>query len=345
VERIKTRNPQPSLILMYNLDTERVAEEIEKRGASSVLLQLPDGLRPTAFRLSKELKQRTGAEILISGDSCYGACDLALDQADAIGADLIVHYGHSRMIETSTPVIYVEAVYDFDVQALIEDALPFIAEWDSVGLTTTAQHIHKIHEVAQILELEGLKPQIGEKGDGHPGQILGCDYATAESISHLVQGYLYIGAGRFHPLGLAVNTGKPVAIADPYTMEARMLDERQVTRLAMRRMAAIKIADKAQTFGVLLSTKPGQLSTSTAQILQEKLRGDGRDAAIIVLDEITTLRLGDFTEPQAFIVMACPRIAIDGLPDENRPLLTPTETLIVLNEKTWEAAWGQGYIG
>jgi 2-(3-amino-3-carboxypropyl)histidine synthase len=66
---------------MHDLAQERVAREIKERKATTVLLQLPDGLRPTAFTLAQTLTEQTGAEIIISGDSCYGACDLALTQA------------------------------------------------------------------------------------------------------------------------------------------------------------------------------------------------------------------------------------------------------------------------
>ena len=95
---------------MYDLETERVAEEITRRGVKKVLIQLPDGLRPKAFTLAENLDRLTDAEILLSGDSCYGSCDVALNQAEAIGADLIVHYGHSRMMEDNdTPILYIEA--------------------------------------------------------------------------------------------------------------------------------------------------------------------------------------------------------------------------------------------
>jgi 2-(3-amino-3-carboxypropyl)histidine synthase len=329
---------------MHDLDQERVAREIKERNATRVLLQLPDGLRPTAFALAQTLTEQTGAEIIISGDSCYGACDLALTQAQTIEADLIVHYGHSPMIETETHVLYVEAAYDFDAPTLALKALPLIKDWDGVGLTTTIQHVHRLQEVADTLQAHGVRTATGTGTPTHPGQILGCDYTAARAIADAVEGYLHIGAGRFHPLGLAATTGKPVATANPYTMEAQLLPEREVTRLAMKRMAAINAAKDAKTWGILVSTKPGQRHIPQARRLRRLLTEHGRQATIILLDMITTDTLANFTEPQAYVDTACPRIAIDNPPDTTRPTLTPNETLIALNQKAWENTWAQGYL-
>ena len=268
--------------------------------------------------LAQDLEALTSAEILLSGDSCYGACDLATIQAESLDADLLIHYGHSDMkIETSIPVIYVEARVDYDPETLLEVTLLFMEGWEKIGLVATVQHVHRLKETAQALERLGKTPIWG-RGTGrapHDGQILGCDYATAETISDEVDGFLFIGAGRFHPLGLAATTGKPVVVANPYLSTADKLEESEVMRLAMRRMAAITAAKEVERYAIIVSTKPGQFQLSTARSLRDRLRKKGKTAATICLDEISSLKLGNFTEAQAFIDTACPRIAVDGLPD------------------------------
>ncbi|UCH57806.1 MAG: diphthamide biosynthesis enzyme Dph2, partial [Candidatus Bathyarchaeota archaeon] len=286
------------------------------------------------------------AEILLSGDSCYGACDLAQGQAETLGADMIIHYGHSNMLgETAIPVLYVDARVDFEARSLAEKALPLMGDWERIGLTATLQHAHKLEEVSEALQRSGLRTIIGSGSSrtSHDGQILGCDYTSAQSISDRVDGFLFIGAGRFHPLGLAATTGKPVIIADPYSMRAEKLDEKEVTRLAMRRMAAITAAREAKRIGILVSTKPGQLQMATARTLQRKISRRGGKTAIICLDEITPLKLGNFTESEAYINTACPRMALDGLPEIEKPLLTTTEAQVMLGERRWEEVWGHSY--
>ena len=82
--------------LDYDLELERVAEEIKKQKAKRVLIQLPDGLKPFATSITEELKQITNnkCEILIWAGSCYGACDIPLE-GEKLGIDMIVQFGHS----------------------------------------------------------------------------------------------------------------------------------------------------------------------------------------------------------------------------------------------------------
>ncbi len=76
--------------MSYELELDRVVSEINKAGAKTVLIQLPDGLKPKAKEIKEKL-EGTGAEILIWGGSCYGACDVA--KADV---DILIQFGHSR---------------------------------------------------------------------------------------------------------------------------------------------------------------------------------------------------------------------------------------------------------
>ncbi len=73
------------------MELERVKKEIRKSKAKKVLIQLPDGLKPKANDIVKEL-EKTGAKVYIWGGSCFGACDVP----DVKGFDLLVQFGHSK---------------------------------------------------------------------------------------------------------------------------------------------------------------------------------------------------------------------------------------------------------
>ena len=62
-----------------------------------VLLQFPEGLKRLALEYAQKYEAQ-GHEVFVSSSSCYGACDLALDEAKKIGAKKIVHFGHSKFI-------------------------------------------------------------------------------------------------------------------------------------------------------------------------------------------------------------------------------------------------------
>ena len=75
---------------LYDFEIDKIITEIDKKKAKKVLLQLPDGLRPYAFQLAETIKKVKKIEIILSGDSCYGACDLAIRQANELNVDLLI---------------------------------------------------------------------------------------------------------------------------------------------------------------------------------------------------------------------------------------------------------------
>ena len=75
----------------YDLEIERAVDEIKKTQAKTVVIQLPDGLKPKAGEIAKELSAKTSAQISIWLGSCYGACDIP-----KVDADLLIQWGHSE---------------------------------------------------------------------------------------------------------------------------------------------------------------------------------------------------------------------------------------------------------
>ena len=325
---------------------ERVTEEVRRRGSKRVLLQLPDGMRPFAIQLSDLIKETTGAHVILSGDSCYGACDVATRQAKEVGADLLIHYGHSRFLASEDfPVVYVEARVPVDVQKLIETVAPHLEGWLRVGLTSTVQHVAQLQEISDALVKKGFKPFIGE-GSGltpEPGQILGCNYFQATSLPTEVDGFLFIGGGKFHPLGIAATTGKPVVMANPYNGSVTRLDDSEVMRLAKRRMAAITAIKAMRVIGVIVSSKPGQAAITDAIAICHRLEERGFRASLIYLDEVRADLLNNFTEIEAFVDTACPRIALDSVMGIDKPMITVAELRVVLGDASWEEIWGRRY--
>ena len=62
----------------------------------------------------------------------------------------------------------------------------------------------------------------------------------------------------------------------------------------------------------------------------------GKEAFIIMLDNISPDLLLPYTNLDAFIVTACPRVAIDDANMYKKPILTPKELEIVLDIRKWE---------
>lgn len=78
----------------FDLELERIKNEIRKSKAKSVCLQLPDGLKPKATGIAKELERDTKAQITIWAGSNFGACDIPI-QLEKLGVDLLINFGHA----------------------------------------------------------------------------------------------------------------------------------------------------------------------------------------------------------------------------------------------------------
>jgi len=168
----------------------------------------------------------------------------------------------------------------------------------------------------------------------YAGQLLGCDYHTATVIEADVDGYLYIGTGDFHPLGVAILVDKPVIIADPERGTARNLAEVK-DRILRQRHAAIARARDAAVFGIIVSKKIGQLRMEIARELKTLAEKHGRQASIFLMDLVSPEFLEGY-RVDAWVNTACPRIAIEDVLEYKQPILTPQEFEIVLGERDWK---------
>ena len=332
-------------IMSFDLEEKRLKEEITKRKPKLVFLQLPEGLKPEAPRLA-EIVEEAGALPIVSSDPCYGACDLAVYEAKILGADLIVHYGHTPMIpSTDVPTVYVEVKANISIKESIAKALPYLETWNKIGLVTTVQHVHQLDEAKNLLEAAGKTVFVADtRSVKYPGQVLGCDFSNAQSVLEKVEAYVFVGGGRFHAIGLALSTSKPTIIADPYEQIAYPIQE-QVRRIIMQRWGNISEAKEAKSFGVLISLKRGQMKLKEAMSIKEKLEQNGLTATLLALKEVSSSALMQFPGIGAFVNTACPRLSLDDAPNFGKPLLSINETLVMLGEMKWEDLLRRGWFG
>jgi len=194
----------------------------------------------------------------------------------------------------------------------MQDALKMLGAYSTIGLITTVQHVAQLPEIKKLLEKNGKKVVIGKHGARarHDGQVLGCDQGAAKSAERCVDCFLYFGGGVFHPLGVALAVKKRVLAADPFMKKVFWLDEIR-ERFAKRRKGALLEALEAKRFGILVSTKMGQFALSEAQALRDALRKKGREAYVLVADEIVPEALENFRAFDCYVNTACPRIVED----------------------------------
>lgn len=80
----------------YNLELKSLIDEIKKKNYKTILIQLPDGLKPKAGEIASEIESNTSASVIIWAGSCFGACDIP--PVEKLKFDLVVQFGHSKWV-------------------------------------------------------------------------------------------------------------------------------------------------------------------------------------------------------------------------------------------------------
>lgn len=308
------------------MNIEKLASEIRNLGAKRVLMQVPDGLKMRALDMAKELESH-GIGVMLSGETCYGACDLRDREAKALGCELLVHIGHSDMdLKTEVPVIYEEYLMDFDPVPALKRNSAALKPYKKICLVTTLQFRDSVEPAKKYLQsVPGGSKNVFvgvPKTAKYQSQILGCDFSAAEPYQRMADCFLFIGSGLFHPLGLAMKVGKPVLLLDVETGRIRDIAEEK-RRYEILRIASVHRARDCWNFGILVSTKPGQMHVKTAEAVKAKLKKKGKAAWIIVMDEIDPKKLMGL-KLDCLVNCACPRLTDDSAMFK-RPIISPED--------------------
>lgn len=316
----------------YEVDEEKILQEAKK--GRRIGIKMPEGLQPYALEILNFLK-KNGINAILLMESCYGACDFT-ERKDL---DRIICIGEAEMPYLrkiyNPPVSFIEAVYEFS-EDFMEEVIPFL-KGKRIGMASITPFIHKMDECKKYLEKKNYEIFIGERGRRtvYNGQILGCDLSSAMSIVSKVDEFLFVGDGFFHPIGLHIATGKHVVVANP--LEKRIYDREvgeRAKKIIKRRYALMAAAMEAENFGVIVTRKIGQHRFLLAKKLKKMVEEKGKKAFFVFMDDVNeSINYLDF---DCYISTACPRIAMDDEARYSKPVLTPIEAEIIMNERKWE---------
>jgi len=329
----------------YTLNTSQIDSLLTQKNINQVFLQLPEGLHQYAVDIITWMEETYQVTILLDANPNYGSCDLPSEtMLKQINVEAVIQIGHLPIPSMQPekrfiPTFFVNAQSTLPVLQIVEKSLPQLSG-KKIGIVTTAQHLHHLHEIEKLLEKNDFDPFIG-KGTNRlfsPGQVLGCNFTAATSISKKVNSFLFVGTGLFHALGLLLATTKPVIIADPYAnqvIDASTLKEKK-QQLLRQRYGAIAFAKQAKRIAVVIGLKPGQLRSEYALKLQQKIKNAGKQAILLAAETISPSFIDRFPFIDVFVSTACPRIAIDDYNSYKKPILTPIELEVALQEKKWD---------
>jgi len=366
------------------------------RPSVHVALQMPEGLLLYATVISDVLqrlvaatnKSPTGAtagnadedqqpllRVSVLGDVTYGACCVDDLGAQALGCDLLVHYGHSCLVpiqHTAIPCLYVFVEITIDVPHLVECFHKTILENPSlqegggkphVYLLGTIQFRHALMEARRLLRSEPYEYEITipQAKPLSPGEVLGCTSpGLSSSGENQTAVVLFVADGRFHLESTMISNPHIAKFYryDPYpkTLTEESYDHTKMKSLRYEAIekARRKIQTKKQegagsaVFGIILGTlgrqgNPALLTKIQTQLRQQKLR-----SFVILASEITPSKLALFRNKiDAWVQIACPRLSVDWghalSGDSSVPVLNPYELFVCLDQAHWRGGDDQSY--
>jgi 2-(3-amino-3-carboxypropyl)histidine synthase len=301
-------------------------------GAQRLVLQVPAGLVRNAHELAARFREEVGVPVVLATRPCFGACDFpSLDEAPR--ADVAVVLGHAPIpnVTLVRPTFFVEMRDPRGDPEALATTVAAAHLPPRLGLVVSVQHLDLVGPLTAALATRGYEVRIarGDRRLAYAAQALGCNYTGAEAVAGDVDAFLFVGTGRFHPLGLAFAIDRPVWSLDP----RQNVLERPIDRgtLVRRRQLTVASVRDARRWGILVSTFAGQNRMPTALALQERARAHGREAELLLFDRLDPRDL-EGRALDAYVSTACPRIALDDGPNYPKPVLTPPEFLMALGE-------------
>ena len=325
----------------YSFEIHKTIHRIRSSACEKVALQFPEGLLIFATTISDIITTFCpGVETVIMGDVTYGACCIDDYTARALECDLLIHYAHSCLIPvdvTKIKTLYVFVEIGIDTGHLLATIERNFAAGKTIAMVGTIQFNATIHAVKSALERAGFGVLIPQIAPLSRGEILGCTSPRLPSTAG-VDVLLYLGDGRFHLESAMIhNPSLPAYRYDPYsrklTREVYGHEEMQ----GLRR-EAIAAARTSKKWGLILGSLGRQGNPHIMTLIENHLRHRGIPYINLLLSEIFPGKLALMPDVHCWVQIACPRLSIDWGYAFPRPLLTPYEALVALDQRP---DWGR----
>jgi 2-(3-amino-3-carboxypropyl)histidine synthase len=316
---------------MMIIDEKRIFKIIDERKPHSVALNGPEALIPKIQNSASNITEKFGIPAYVIGDTCWGSCDLNTHAANMLGAEILFNIGHTISMEIfDEKVVMVNAFDDIIFDRVARKCAVELKNknYNSISLVTDSQHLNQITPVREVFEEFGYQVIIGRgKGQLNDAQVFGCEFYPAYNVQNQVDAYIFLGQSTFHSVSVAISTGKPTYMLDPY-----FEDYSDVTGIAkqLQKKAILSIykAVDAETIGIIIGLKEGQFAHIKALELKKSFEQLRKKVQLIALTDITEDRIQIFKGIDAFVQVACPRISIDN--HFKKPMLSVPQALALI---------------
>lgn len=332
----------------YDLKLDKIRDLIQKKSYTKILIQMPEGMLDLPLKTIFDELNSLETELILSGDPCYGVCDLSIDLATRLDCDLLIHFGHTQFgfeetikskVGNKLDIMFIPSSVHYKISSFSEHLLNELnsLKWFNIGLVATAQHLNLIHDLKVFLTSKGFNPIV--KRDG---QILGCKLGNIIYNKDNIDGIISLHAGNFHTYGLILSTTLPILQLDPYSGKLKFFGEKDRNKLIQKRYSIIQKAREAKFWGILASTKIGQFHPHQMKQAEELLIKHNKSKIRVIGENLNHEFLSNITSIEAWLDTACPRL-IDDQVGYSVPILNFKEFLYLFNEIGWDDLLKNGF--
>ncbi|ORD93740.1 DPH1 [Enterospora canceri] len=337
-EPSKYQNSAPGLPSNYNFELSKTLGRIERlirsnpsQATTTITLQFPDGLLQFSPVISDVILSNFDVSVTVLSDVIYGAC--CVD--DHYESDLLIHYGHSCLInvnEMSVSVLYVFVEVAFETDHLMEmicrefvekgsGPLSLISTVQFNSLTNGVAHaVNRIHSGSVIV------PQVRPLSRG---EVLGCTSPVIRT-----ENTLYIGDGRFHLEAAMIGNRGTFYKYCPFSRRMTR-EEYDVTRKIETRKKAVESFRKSESVGIVMSGLGKQGNRLLVKRVGEYISRNMGECRVyrISVNEVSGEVLDAYSFIDGFVQVGCPRLSIDWGESYHRPLLNPYELMGLIGDQ------------
>lgn len=379
-EKIISKLSNEQLHVTYEI--QRTLAEIKKGCFTTVALQFPDSMLPDAPRVFRALseglnpKQKGFHQIHITSlstrideskkksdklplvrlyvlaDTSYGACCVDEIAAEHVNAELVVHYGRSCLSPTARiPVIHV-----FTTQALpnrsklIDDFESFYDDHETkVILMADVSYQSHLGGITAILQSKGYRnlhiAEIVRDTDSPlPNRSIPKEVELDASklkewqifhVSHPPESLLLTLASRL----AAIRIYPTSEVGENNLCEPFLAS---TSRALNRRYAIITSVSTVPILGILINTLSVKNYLHIVEHVKSLILAAGKKSYTFVVGKVNAAKVANFSEIGAWIVIGCWESSLLDSKDFWKPVLTPFELELALEEdgtRVWTGEW------
>ncbi|KAI0084566.1 diphthamide biosynthesis protein [Irpex rosettiformis] len=323
-------------------DIQRTMDAIITGDYKRIALQFPDELLHDSVPIFRLLKDKLGPsrDLYVLADTSYGSCCVDEVAAQHVEADAMVHYGHACMSQTSRlPVVYVFGRRSIDIDDCIAQFSDIIKAADhqsrKILLRTDVRYSHVANDI--LAAIKKALPECDVFGRTVPLFTRPNDETSPQANTHPrdveFDTILFVGSESLTLTNLLMtNAHCQVYSYDPKAKTAKLESVRS-NRLLMRRYAVVQRARDADVFGILVGTLGVASYLPLISRLRSLLARYHKKSYTITVGKLNPAKLGNFLEIECFVLVACPENSLVEAKEFLRPIITPYELEIALQDE------------